>query len=106
MKKYLIPVLAVSVSVFSAFESKPTLQVFRFNGNSTSWQDRVDPTKYSTHVPLGCSGTPNIQCSLLADQNGTTGRPLIPPTSMLYNALRNLELDQPDFDVDEIGGKP
>jgi len=105
MKKFLIPALAVTVSVFSAFVTKPTTQLFRFNGASGSWQDRVDPAKYSTDVPVGCSGDENVFCSLIADADGS-GKPIIGTSGALYNALSHVQGPAPDFNFGGIQGKP
>lgn len=106
MKKILIPVLTVSVAVFSAFATRPTVDVFAFtSGSSTVASDRVNPNNYTLMPPTGCSAIENELCSIEAVADGN-GKPIIATSSALYSALHQGGSTTPDFGFLGIQGKP
>ena len=106
MKKFLIPVLAVTISVFSAFVSRPTTNVFAFtSGNSADSDDRVNPNNYTLTQPQGCSVTENLLCSIEAVKDGAN-KPIITTSSALYTALQHGGDPMPNFEFPGIQGKP
>jgi hypothetical protein len=107
MKKFFVPALAVAVSVFSAFATKPTTDLFVFSGNSAVASDRVNPNNYSipSTPPSGCSGSEVVLCSIEAVDNGA-GKPMITSGSSLHTALQNGGRTNPDFTPADVTGKP
>jgi hypothetical protein len=105
MRKLIIPALAVAVSVFSAFVTKPTASMFAFGGASTNAAHRVDPTKYTlvTSPPAGCSGEEVELCSIWAEADGSN-KPII--TGALLTDLDNSGRTSPVFTSADVQGKP
>ncbi|HTE26017.1 hypothetical protein [Flavitalea sp.] len=105
MKKLLIPVLAVGVSVFSAFVTRPTTLWFSYTHfSSTDPAERLDRDNYDVTTPV-CTPSQNMLCSIEAEAD-LDDKPIIPSSSDLHTALYNGGDTKPDFGSPLIKGKP
>ena len=105
MKKYSFAFIAVLFALVSAFSFKPAFDTFRFDGDSTDPDDRVNPDMYTLASP-GCGSTEVSLCTIVAAKSGT--KPVIDENDNtgLYEALWNDESTvEPDFSHASVTGK-